>query len=87
MISMCRLVGRQRKGDSFGVTCLIDWLRATNRALGSFYQSIPKIAVILIPIRGDKSNPSHLPLAFLGQCLVVTIVIVLFVLYVSGLRI
>jgi hypothetical protein len=42
----------------------------------------------LIPIPGDKkTQPPHLPLAFLGQCLVVGIVIMLFVLYISGLRI
>jgi hypothetical protein len=40
----------------------------------------------LIPMGGDTPNASH-SLAFMGQFLVVAIVITLFVLYVSGLRI
>jgi hypothetical protein len=40
----------------------------------------------LIPMRGDTRNASH-SLAFMGQCLVVAIVVMLFVLYVSGLHI
>jgi hypothetical protein len=40
----------------------------------------------LIPMRGDTRNALH-SLGFMGQCLVVAIVAVLFVLYVSGLRI
>ncbi|MGD1090899.1 MAG: hypothetical protein ABSB35_02790 [Bryobacteraceae bacterium] len=39
----------------------------------------------VIPVAGRKSDPPRLPLAFLGQCLAVAIVIMLFVLYVSRL--
>jgi hypothetical protein len=40
------------------------------------------------PIRGTKwKQPLQLPLAFLGQFLVIALVILLFVLYVSNLRI
>jgi hypothetical protein len=40
----------------------------------------------LIPIPGSgKRHPEYLPLAFLGQFFMVAIVIMLLVLYVSGL--
>jgi hypothetical protein len=42
----------------------------------------------LIPIQGGKKSPAFdLPLAFLGQFLVVAILILLFVLYAAGVRI
>lgn len=42
----------------------------------------------LIPITKQKGdNPLHNPIAFLGQFLVIAAVILLFVLYVTGLRI
>jgi hypothetical protein len=39
----------------------------------------------LIPVTGRKTRPPRLPPMFLGQCLVVAIVIMLFVSYVSRL--
>ena len=41
----------------------------------------------LIPIPGERRNYARLPVAFLVQLSVIGVVILLFFLYVSGLRI